>query len=112
MLRGYVTAMVFYSAELTSCQVLPFTALYDARDKFKSKKDMASFPASRLGPGDIGLLEVTFTRWKSSKEAKAEKGWTNWEVSFELQSFSVIFEAPPGANVDGSLAADELDDDM
>lgn len=87
-------------------------ACYDATERFTSKTSMATLPAENLKIGDIVLMEVQVSRYytyksgedgspfskqgKSAKDrAKAKaKGPTEWQITFELSSISLLAEAP------------------
>ncbi|RDX44577.1 hypothetical protein OH76DRAFT_1487015 [Lentinus brumalis] len=76
--------------------ILPFTALYDARERFRPKKDMTAISPQAIGKGDLVLVETLVSRWKTSKDKKNRKGWSLWDVGFELQAISHLFDAPEG----------------
>ena len=40
---------------------------------------------NQLGRGDLVLVEVLFTRYKTAKDKKTGRDWHLWDVTFELQ---------------------------
>lgn len=76
---------------------------------------MQTLHASDLGPGDLVLVEAYVTRYKTAKDKKNKKGWMLWDVSFELQAVSLLYDAPAGLDDDDDLshaAVNDADDDM
>ncbi len=93
------------------CQILPFNAIYDARECFRPKRDMPAISAQAIGKGDLVLVEALVSRWKTSKDKKNRKGWSLWDVGFELQAVSHLFDAPEGYEAeDVPVIVDDGDD--
>lgn len=55
---------------------------------------MPRISAADIDTDDIVVLECNFTRWKKPAEAK-KKGWTTWDVGFELISISHVYSYIP-----------------
>lgn len=74
---------------------------------------MRTKPAEDLKKGDLVLVEAQITRYSTSSDGgnrqnmtakerakNKAKGPTEWKVSFELSSVSLLFESPPSFDVD------------
>ncbi|KAI0349494.1 hypothetical protein OH77DRAFT_1226567 [Trametes cingulata] len=70
-----------------------FDQIYDATSSFERKSKMRKLHAYQLGMGDIVLLEVALTRYKTGS---IKYVWKEWNVAFELRSVSLLAEAPVG----------------
>ncbi|PIL24292.1 hypothetical protein GSI_14045 [Ganoderma sinense ZZ0214-1] len=79
----------------TKPAIMPFTEIYDAREKFRQKKLMRRLPQTTIGHGDIVLIECNLTRFKTA-ETKDKPEWTEWHTVFELISVCLLEEAPTG----------------
>ncbi len=74
---------------------------------------MPLLDASQLGRGDLVLVEVFVNRYKTAKDKKNRKTWTLWDVGLELQSVSLLFEAPAGLDEEDIPTVDDnIEDDM
>ncbi len=72
---------------------------------------MTAISAQAIGKGDLVLVETLISRWKTSKDKKNRKGWSLWDVGFELQAISHLYDAPEGyAEEEGPAVVDDADD--
>lgn len=94
-------------------QKKPFKACYDATERYRSKTLMRAKPIEDLKKGDLVLLEAQITRYSTSADGGSRqnmtakeraknkaKGPTEWKVTFELSSVSLIAERPPSFDMD------------
>ncbi|KAG6371572.1 hypothetical protein JVT61DRAFT_9280 [Boletus reticuloceps] len=74
-------------------RAVPFTAVYDARERFSNlKEEMSALPPAQLNAEDIVLIESRIRRWSTKKDL-SEKGWTEWGVKLDLASVSLLHVA-------------------
>lgn len=89
-------------AHSSSIQAHPFDECYDARARYQSKTIMRRLPVEDLKLGDLVLLEARINRYSTnqsevSAREKARvraKGPSEWAVTFELVSLSLMRSAP------------------
>lgn len=100
---------------LTVNQKIPFRACYDATERYRSKSLMPVKPVEDLKKGDLVLVEAQINRYSTSadggnrqkmtaKERARNKarGPTEWKVTFELVSISLLCERPPSFDLDST----------
>ncbi|KAI9065802.1 hypothetical protein FKP32DRAFT_1602074 [Trametes sanguinea] len=83
--------MTEWSAGDAKPKVVLFDKIYDATKGFGRKASLPPLYPSELGIGDIVLVEVAVTRYKTGT---IKYRWEQWNVSFELLCISVIAHSP------------------
>lgn len=111
---SYVYGPIKVPRYLTKCsQKQPFRACYDAKERYQSKTIMRTMPVENLKKGDLVLLEAQITRYSTAADGgnrqnitakerakNKAKGPTEWKVTFELVSVSLLSERPPSFDVE------------
>ena len=65
-----------------------------------------------IGPNDLVLVEAFLGCWKTAKDKKNRRAWSLWDVGFELQCISLLFDSPPGVSDDEPVLNADIADDM
>ncbi len=73
---------------------------------------MTTLNATQIDKHDLVLVEANLTRWKTAKDKKTRRGWSLWDVGFELQAVSLLFAAPAGTADEDTAPNANFDDDM
>lgn len=84
---------------------------------------MSSLPVENLKKGDLVLLEAQVTRYSTAADGgkrqnmtakerakNKAKGPTEWKVTFELVSVSLLSERPPSLDVDPVASGPDFKD--
>ncbi|KAH7908093.1 hypothetical protein BJ138DRAFT_1208189, partial [Hygrophoropsis aurantiaca] len=100
---GLLSAVFFYDEGQPRNYPKPFTAVYDARETFKNKGLMDTYPVQDLKVRDAVLVEVALRRHTpKSDEDRSDirsKTWDHWKTKFELKAISLIHNAVESSEV-------------
>ncbi|KAJ7622998.1 hypothetical protein DFH06DRAFT_1340319 [Mycena polygramma] len=80
----------------------PFTEIYDATDRFRSKSSMNKLDRQKVDIGDIVLMELYVSRYSNKDKDKRKSGgpWGTYLAVFSFNSISILEKAPLGCFLD------------
>ncbi|KAL6299055.1 hypothetical protein BKA93DRAFT_753694 [Sparassis latifolia] len=73
---------------------VPFTNVFDAKEKFKPKNQMKRLSAPEITMNDIVLVEAHIRRFKTTSSSGDRTGWKAWRTKFELLAVSQLLAVP------------------